>query len=129
MSKLENRIARLEAKHRSKPKVREEPKEFENLHVAWLLVRFPGPDQEKYKAMLAKAVEEGRIVDGKVLEGPKRIYDSDPETDERRNRQLAKILSRMASKCDYDECLAELNAESAARRKAWADSKGKGTTR
>ncbi len=129
MSKLENRIARLEAKHRSTPKVREEPKELENLHLARLLVRFPGPDQEKYKAMLAKAVEEGRIVDGNILEGPKLIYDSDPETDERGNRHMAKIFCRTNPKLDFDECLAELNAESAARRKAWADSKGKGTTR
>ncbi len=129
MSKLESRIARLEAKHRSKPKVREEPKDLENLHLVRILARFPGPDQEKYNAILAKAVEEGRIVDGKILERPKPIYDSDPETDERRNRQLAKLLSRKIYKRDYDECLAELNAESAARRKAWADSKGKGTTR
>ncbi len=129
MSKLENRIARLEAKHRSTPKVRVEPKELENLHLAWLLVRFPGPDQEKYKAMLAKAVEEGRIVDGKILDGPKLIYNSDPETDERGNRHMAKIFCRTDPELDFDECLAELNAESAARRKAWADSKGKGTTR
>ncbi len=129
MSKLENRIARLEAKHRSTPKVREDPEEFENLHMAWLLVRFPGPDQEKYKAMLAKAVEDGRIVDGKILDGPELIYDSDPETDERGHRHLAKIFCRTNPELDYDECLAELNAKAAARRKAWADSKGKGTTR